>query len=456
MQNCESLLEQQHTLQTTVEVLRKTLSPFTEVEDVSGLLGIPIDARGNPITNQAQDLRKVDPRSQEFKTILTRLSNAMTFLKGHPEFLDSERYIHWLYQLQHRATSMVARSMRELLDNAAKMCQDIYLKSVQLKTNRTDDTPLESSPIYQKFRGLSFRMKELFALLRDQIKEDMTVSSDDEQPGQQALNDVMQAYILLRNKVLSPVIKDCMSVALTGGQMRSASQGAGERQEATSVVNLCSGIRQAYSILIRVSQLENQLYESLFKAPQSAVAETPSDPNASAILDHIASGVEVLNIVETLSSLTSDTIRPLVIHEASVDELCRVINTLAEDVRTQMIAVNLPKPVLRALLHGLELTVSDAQERLAYCAEIRFRQDIQLFTPNHQNIAYPDILTQDAPSKESAANAQSTLDSTAQRGLEEVSKTWYPPLKSTLALLSRLYGVVEMSVFEDFARFVDT
>jgi hypothetical protein len=169
MQNCESLLEQQHTLQTTVEVLRKTLSPFTEVEDVSGLLGIPIDARGNPITSQATDLRKVDPRSQEFKSILSRLSKAMKFLKGHPEFLDSERYIHWLYQLQHRATSMVARSMRELLENAAKMCVDIYQKSIQLKSNRTEDTPLESSPVYQKFRGLSFRMKELFCLLRDQV-----------------------------------------------------------------------------------------------------------------------------------------------------------------------------------------------------------------------------------------------------------------------------------------------
>ena len=43
-------------------------------------------------------------------------------------------------------------------------------------------------------------------------------------------------------------------------------------------------------------------------------------------------------------------------------------------------------------------------------------------------------------------------DSAAQRGIDDVSRTWYPPLKNTLALLSKLYGVVEMSVFEDFAR----
>lgn len=35
---------------------------------------------------------------------------------------------------------------------------------------------------------------------------------------------------------------------------------------------------------------------------------------------------------------------------------------------------------------------------------------------------------------------------------EDMSKTWYPPLRDTLGLLSKLYGVVEMAVFEDFAR----
>ena len=277
----------------------------------------------------------------------------------------------------------------------------------------------------------------------------MTLSSDDEQPGQQALNDVMQVYILLRNQVLSPVVKDTTSIALNGGVISRGSERSADS------LNLCSGIRQAYSVLIRVSQLENQLYEALFKPLPSASSEGTSDPNASLIVEHISSGVEVLSIVETLSGVTSDIIRPLIIHEGSVDELCRVINTLAEDVRTQMLAVNLPKPVLRALLQGLELTISDAQERLAYCAEIRFRQEIQLFAPSQQNIAYPDILKDSGEKSNSTSGdqVQSLLDSTAQKGLEVVSKTWYPPLKSTLALLSRLYGVVEMSVFEDFARY---
>ena len=50
-------------------------------------------------------------------------------------------------------------------------------------------------------------------------------------------------------------------------------------------------------------------------------------------------------------------IRPIIIREKSVDELCRVINTLVEDVRSQMLAINLPKQVLRTMLVALDLTV---------------------------------------------------------------------------------------------------
>ena len=68
--------------------------------------------------------------------LLSRLSKAMKFLQSRPDFLDSERYIHWLYQLQHRAASLVARSMRELMESASKMCQDQYMKESTMKARK--------------------------------------------------------------------------------------------------------------------------------------------------------------------------------------------------------------------------------------------------------------------------------------------------------------------------------
>ena len=180
----------QHSLQATVDVLKTTLAPFNDVEGVAGLLGIPFDARGLPTKANEKSAHRseikaitdsfnIDPRAPEFKDVLIRLSTALKTLKG-VNFLDSARYHRWLVQLQCRAASLVARSMRELLEGAANSCTVPPVKR-GMGTSRGDgssafdrnkgqqggtETPLESNPIYAKFRGLGFRMRELTSLLK--------------------------------------------------------------------------------------------------------------------------------------------------------------------------------------------------------------------------------------------------------------------------------------------------
>jgi hypothetical protein len=50
--------------------------------------------------------------------------------------------------------------------------------------------------------------------------------------------------------------------------------------------------------------------------------------------------LEVNSIVETVAATTRDFLRPLIIRESSVDELCRVIAALSEDVRSQMLGMS--------------------------------------------------------------------------------------------------------------------
>ena len=89
----------------------------------------------------------------------------------------------------------------------------------------------------------------------------------------------------------------------------------------------------------------------------------------------------------------------------------------------------------------------------------------------YSNLAYPDILeayqsklhppNQSKASREksntstntsNASNASNSNSSVVSAAVADVYETWYPPMRSTLSLLSKLYGVVEMAVFEDFAR----
>jgi hypothetical protein len=102
--------------------LQSTIEPFENMEETAALLGIPTDAYGQPI--QRKPNTTLDLRSSDFKQGLTKISNALLFLCEHTEIQDCMRYGRWLVTLQNRASSIVSREMRELLDNAHKTCED--------------------------------------------------------------------------------------------------------------------------------------------------------------------------------------------------------------------------------------------------------------------------------------------------------------------------------------------
>jgi hypothetical protein len=451
--------------------------------------------------------------------------------------------------------------MRDLIDKARNDCVEIYSKKLYNKsantnssltitngsagnklqlTNGVDDTPIESAPLYQKFRGLSFRLRELGALLVrggyfaniDGSTPHPTSQSNGSQtrrngsqtnrysntphssrrtsPGggsdvvRPVVDEVRQGYVIVRSELLNTFMKDAWAAVLqanvafkhsgSNNNMSSVAESDSavsalspktpgsssptpNNNESSSGTSLCMGIRQAFSTLLRVTQLEQQLFDSLFLVDGSDLrvrsasgddfeASTPmtlSTPRHNVDTD----SSEVMTIVEAVSNSTRDVLRPLIIRESSVDELCRVVSTLGEDVRSQMLAMPVPKLLLRQLLKGLDGTVQDAKERLSYCAETRIRQDVQMFEPVAAQLAYPEILETYAKAVAAASASMATTPGSAlslnididqdashvaAAAAADVYTTWYPPMRYTLSLLSKLYGVVEMRVFEDFAR----
>jgi hypothetical protein len=84
---------------------------------------------------------------------------------------------------------------------------------------------------------------------------------------------------------------------------------------------------------------------------------------------------------------------------------------------------------------------------------MKIRQEVQMFEPLPSHLAYPDILEEYATSGTAASSANPSVPAGATAGpIGDLYQTWYPPMRNTLSLLSKLYGVVELPVFEDFAR----
>lgn len=72
-------------------------------------------------------------------------------------------------------------------------------------------------------------------------------------------------------------------------------------------------------------------------------------------------------------------------------------------------------PVVRRLL-------GDVSERLVLLAEMLIRDEVDLYLPTKKDLDYPKILG----------------------GQPDGDLVWFPPLRATLALLSRLYLAIEV------------
>ena len=237
--------------------------------------------------------------------------------------------------------------MREIIEKASKSCLELYEAKKYTKSSAlvVEDGPIESAPLYQKFRGLSYRLRELSALvLRGPFADALALNHHHagHHPGNHSprshphktkrsakfalprakavelevpvINEVKQGYVVMRNELLLPFIREAWvnslrsSASLSGtGTLAMPVVGSGidlvkileetnktfkppsgsagstalvtadaAHAAASTVqmhISLCTGIRQAFSTLLRVTQLELQLYESLFLLPAETAGE---------------------------------------------------------------------------------------------------------------------------------------------------------------------------------------
>jgi uncharacterized protein YoxC len=592
MAKCENLLEEQHNLQNTVEILNKTLKPFQDIEDVAQMLGIPYESIHHPnasnsnnsllspaptpsssrkSNNNSQNdfITNLDPRSPEFKEMLMKLSSAVVFLHEHKDIMENSKYYQWLEKLQIRAISLVGRSMRELIDKTAKQCRDIIQQKLYSfnpsasssaaassssstalsasssaaahhhQDNRyySDEQPLESLPVYQKFRGLSFRMKELVTILlkgnlltpvvsSSSTEGETTTSFSSSSVSQKALfnhllkhdyailAEVKKSYSLIRMELLQPFLQEAFIVSLSAANRYASSTPTGtlhpthsgtnfsniieekrsslssttpthqskglqdhaSSSSSSSHLSLSTVIRHSFSTLLRISQLEYQLFDSLFNidpsskhlqeqaaAGKSLSLESPSydssstQPTPRSGKQHSTAkdagsqfANDLIRVIEFLSNSTRDFLRPLIIRESSVDELCRVITALSEDIKSQIVILMIPSILVKQLNQGLDNILNDSKERLIYCSENKLRQEIQFYEPLPSHLQYPDILEKYGEKLKATTPVSSSLSSSSSN--QEVYETWYPPLRLSLSLLSKLYGIIDMTIFEHFAR----
>lgn len=175
--------------------------------------------------------------------------------------------------------------------------------------------------MYTKFRALGFRMRQLSALLPSHASEEEEEEDGNTRGNASPEADVRQSYVSTRASL----------VLLLLDRMHAAGQGGAEGRGPS----LCQSIRATLVCATRLAVLEQQLFFALFREdPLPSPTLPPADGSDASASATTASGMEysgeVDAVLEAMCAACAAHLRPMVIREGSVDELCRVASGLAE------------------------------------------------------------------------------------------------------------------------------
>ena len=205
------------------------------------------------------------------------------------------------------------------------------------------------------------------------------------------------------------------------------------------------------------------------------LASSSSHPAAAALASQILSedstyrDAEFQAMLGSLCSALHRTIRRGLVSVLDLDVLCQVVSVLREERS----AAN-SSPTTLAAARAVSGVIQDAQERLIFCANDALHKEVSRFKPSASDLNYPGKLLGEKPKvaividDDATTRAAPDAEKDEERKPDEAEtgpppaddavaaqlrtyEAWFPPMRSVLRILSKIFRVVEPRVFEDIA-----
>ncbi|XP_039127489.1 conserved oligomeric Golgi complex subunit 3 isoform X2 [Dioscorea cayenensis subsp. rotundata] len=329
--------------------------------------------------------------SEQFFPLLKRLDDCISYVESNPQYAESGVYLVKFRQLQSRALGIIRSHVLSVLKGASSQVQAAIRGSVSSKTTVSEG--VEASIIYVRFKAAASELKNV-------LEEIESRSSRKEYS--QLLTECHKLYCEQRLSLIKGIVQQRISEF--------------SRKEA-----LPSLSRSGCAYLMQVCQLEHQLFDHFF--PSSSTDSSSLAP-----------------LIDPLCTYLYDTLRPKIIHEASLDPLCELVDILKVEVIGEQLSRR--GESLAGLRPTLLRILADIHERLTFCARTYIRDEIANYRPGDEDLDYPAKLERAAQSatEESGDNKSDVVNS------------WYPPLEKTISCLSKLYRCLEPAVFTGLAQ----
>lgn len=505
----ERLQHEEQVLTRRAEEIGKPLKHYDAVDRIGPLVGVLFKEGGKVVVRGIAKLH-VD-NDEEFVRVLEEIDEAVEFFgeegggaeifgrpgsggiasnnrRGGRERTASQQpfqatasgsaeYYRRACALQDAALELLRVGVADRISQTSSQIQDaLKLPKVPIAADK-----LEASLVYTRFHGISRRSNALINIARKRV-ETLGSGSLAASSYEDFLTLCRNTYCGARETLLTTTIRSHMDILKNRH-------------------GLVGMTRLASVFLIRLCTVETALYLDFFGDPDkrrqtpkkgkgttgdagedekaaeeneggndtsalkrlgSSSSHQPGAVIASQILSEDATyrDAEFQSMLGSLCSALHRTIRRGLVSVLDLDVLCQVVSVLREERS----AANSTSTTLAAA-RAVSGVIQDAQERLIFCANTSLHKEVVRFKPTAADLNYPGkllgekpkpaIIVEDEEGKgEAAKKAEKEEESEVNDAVAaqlRVYESWFPPMRSVLRILSKIFRVVEPRVFEDIA-----
>jgi hypothetical protein len=371
-------------------------------------------------------------RSQDFSDMLVTLDECIDYMQTHPAHKEAESYRSRYKLLLTRALTLVRNTfMAGVRETTTEVAGRIAAKQL-------NDTTM-SALLYAKFRVGAAEMKELGLEIQKRASPPADAEPGTEGEYQSLMNELHASFAACRGRLILPIVHKRLA----------------ETAHLPHSKDLVQFARAAISYIRGICLDEFELWAEWFHGYHG-----------------------LYDFLESLCEPLYDHLRPRIIHENKLAKLCSLVTLL----QTRYLhdeeedgAPDLNQLDFSALIQP---ALEDAQTRLVFRALAILREEIEMFKPKPEDLDYPRLTSAPPVSatkaplsgRRGSRDPLTSLPKTPITDLDEDSAdegpfSWtlsasrrsalkhsYPTLSRSIRLLSRIYRLVNSSVFDDLAH----
>ncbi|GJQ11073.1 hypothetical protein GpartN1_g2864.t1 [Galdieria partita] len=401
-----------------LHVLSERLSSLENLEAVMQLLS---QKKLNPVHSEFwQRLKDVENTLKNVIASSAQLSEGDEFIVN---LVDVE--LELFDQIRHHFQSF----MRDTCAETFQACRN-WTSDIQNTVSFLNSELHRSSPLYSYFRSTCSKTRNWMVALESRVSHGLVVDND--VSNRNSLSVIIQSRL---QKGSEKALMECQDVYLKQRQRVVEQIFFHSFYDFLKVQDISQMARNSGSMLIKLLQLEQELFEAYFELNESC-------------------GKYLSTMLEAFGSHFYYTWRPRIVEEKHLSQLIDIVEIFRSEILPQDKAsenVNIAKSCSRKIL---ERAIADAQERITYLTQIYIRNEIQSY-----NFAQEDLnrccFFVSLESQECKSPREERLEAKRAINYKEAVLPffcWYPPVDRTLKLLAMLYRRMTAEVFSGLAE----